>query len=619
MTVEILRLSGLPAAEAEQTALQVLDHRTGPRDLRNLLVLDDTELLNDHAQVYVQLDSARRVEDLLCVAVGPLNADNRHLRLPGNLGGIQGAPVIWVSDPFGIDWRAAAAAIAIGHPLSKISGLDHLIELLSVEDIFKCVHMILIEKVPDRVASPGLLLAGAEDEAATFAAALAIAIRRLCDPGPGSSGPFLTLLPSQAGGATIVEGGKIARYRDDVAAAIDAASDALSKLTGLGGMFRHGNSEVNARVIEAGTALGDFRDLVARLLREASAARRLSDSQRRRVSEAGIRFLPGPEPVSRAETATEKSPLHQAVTEAIQEGETFVRVARRLTLTERELKRRGSASYLQDVDDRCPPPLLDLLADPPHNLPRRTKGTQARHKLGLDDALRATMALEDLVVTVANREWSTVIASREEVARIRVALDGVCKALTEHADAEAGTKSQARGARLARLGDGLTVVLRDLALSVLAAEYTKPSTGGQEVFGVARKRAAELLTEWASHVQANGVSSRPSFAASSAREGVLYTDENDLVEIRDALVYQPAEKMWQLCTPGDCGVLNVASVPPVVRFASRLSKDTLAGLLPGEEPVWTSSGSYAGLLRLIPLRPGHVSSTWGETPSADPS
>ena len=619
MTVEILRLSGLPAAGAEQAAIQMLDHRIGPRDLRNLLVLDDIALLNDHAQVYVRLDSARRVEDLLCVAVGSLNGDGRELRLPGNLGGTQGAPVVWVSDPFGIDWRAAAAAIAIGHPPGKVSGLDHLVELLSIEDIFARVHKILIEEVPDRVASPGLLLAGAEDEAATFAAGLIMAIRALCDPGPGSSGPFLMLLPSQAGGATLVEDGKIARYRDDVFTAIDVASDALAKLTGLGGMFRRGKSEVNARVIDAGAALSDFRDLVARLLREANATRRLSDSQRRRVSEAGIRFLPVSKPPSQAGAAAEKSPVHQAIAEAIREGDTFVRVIRRLTLTERELKRRGSAHYLHDVDDRCPPPLLDLLADPPHRLRRRARGAEAQHKLGLDEALRAAKALEDLVVTVANREWSTATASREEVARIRVALDGVCKALTERADADANTSRPARGTRLARLGERLTVFLHDLALSVLAVEYTKPSTGAQEAFGAARKRAAELLTEWVLHVQANGVSSQPSFAVSSAREGVLYTDESGVAEIRDALTSQPAQEMWQLCAPGDCSILNVASAPLVVRFASRLNKDMLVGSLPGEEPIWTPSGSYAGLLRLIPLRSGRVSSTWGGTSTVDPS
>ena len=83
-----------------------------------------------------------------------------------------------------------------------------------------------------------------------------------------------------------------------------------------------------------------------------------------------------------------------------------------------------------------------------------------------------------------------------------------------------------------------------------------------------------------------------------------------MAEIREALLYPPRQEMWQLCAPGDLGALDVAAVPEVVRFASRLNKDALAGTLPGEQPVWTSSGSFAGLLRLVPLRPGFVSSSW---------
>ena len=108
-------------------------------------------------------------------------------------------------------------------------------------------------KVPGRVASPGLRLAGADDEAATFAAALAVAIRRLGDPGPGADGPFPALLPAQAGGATLAEGGPLARYRDEVAESVAAASDALGKLTGLGGMFRHGDGGAQARTRRGGS------------------------------------------------------------------------------------------------------------------------------------------------------------------------------------------------------------------------------------------------------------------------------------------------------------------------------------------------------------------------------
>jgi hypothetical protein len=621
MTVEILRLSGLEAAEAEQAASTLLDLRTGPRDLRNLLVLDDTALVVEHAPAYVGLDTAARVEDMLCVAVGPRAGNGRGLRLPGNLGGTQGSPVLWVSDPSGIDWRVAAAAIALGHPPGRASGLDLLVELLSVEDMFKRVHRAVVEKVPGRVASPGLRLAGADDEAATFAAALATAIRRLCDPGQGADGPFPALLPAQIGGASLTEGGTLAGYRDEVAESVAAASGALRKLTGLGGRFRHGDGGAQTHLVEAGAALTDLRDLVARLLQEANTVGELTGNQRRLVSDAGIRFPPGSPPPSSAQapgSAAEQSPVYRTIAEAVRGGDTLALVTRRLTLTERELKRLGSASYLHEVEERCSSSLLGRLADPPQRLPRRVDA-EARDELGLDDALRAADALEKLVVAVANREWSPAVAFPGEVARIRVALDGVCKALTEHATA-AGSVGTARGARLARLGDTLTPVLRDLVLRVLAAEAAQPSTGGHEAFATARQRAVGLIADWVLHVQDNGVLSRPSFATSGVHGAVPYTDDDDVAEIREALLYPPRQEMWQLCSPVDLSVLNVAAVPEVVRFASRLNKDALAGTLPGDQPVWTSSGSYAGLLRLVPLRPGFTSSTWGETSSvAEPS
>jgi hypothetical protein len=618
MTVEILRLSGLETAESDQAANKLLDIHTGPRDLRYLLVLDDTARLVRHAPVYQRLDTANRVEDLLCVAVGPRSGNGRALQLPGNLGGTQGAPVLWVSDPSGIDWRVAMAAPAMGHSPSRANGLDHLEELLRVEDMFKRVHKALIEKVPGRVASPGLRLAGADDEAATFAAALAVAIRRLCDTGPGADGPFLALLPAQAGGATLADGGRLARYRDEVAESAAAASDALGKPAGLG-VFRRGNGRAHAHLIEAGAALADLRELVTQLLRDANTTGELTGNQRRLVTDAGIDFPPGPQPLSTGQTAgsaAEQLPVHRAIAEAIRGGDALTLIARRLTLTERELKRRGSAHYLNDVVEHCPQPLLDQLANPPQRLPRRSGAAETRDDLGLGAARRAAKALEDLIVRVANREWSPVTTPSGEVARVRVALEGIRKAVTEHADA---VSSAGSAARLTRIGENLTPVLRDLVLRVLPAESAKPSASGQEAFEAAYKRAAGLLADWVEHVRANGVSSQPPFAKSGVPDVARYVDEDDVAEIREALLYRAAQEMWQLCAPGDLSALNATVPPEVVRFASRLNRDALAGTLPGDQPVWTSSGSYAGLLRLVPLRPGFVSSSWSESPVAEPS
>jgi hypothetical protein len=608
MTVGILWLTGRSDADAAQTAFTLLADLHGYPDLRRLLVVDDAAKLVRRTPVYERLVTARRVEDLLCVALGPRAEGGRALQLPGNLGGTQGSGVLWVSDPGGIDWRVAASAIAMGHPGGAKSGLDHLVELLCVEEVFDRVHAVMTTRVPGRVASPGLRLAGADDEAATFASALGVAIRRLTEPGQGADGPFRALLPAEIGGASLAPGGDLARCHADVLESVRAAGDALEKLRGLGGVIRRGQAGVREYVIEAGAALADLRHQLDQLLREANATGELTGSQRARVLAAGVQ-LPASVPAVADDGTTPgvppSAPVSRVIGAAIRGGDTLAPVVRRLALTERELKRLGSASFLPEVEQRCPAALLARLADPPR---RHAGGGDGRRELRLDEAVRAANGLADLVLLVANREWSLATPTPGAVARFRIALDGAGQTLTGYA-ASAGDGRAARGARLARLGEALAPTLRELVLKVLITESASPSADGQNAFERARDRTAGLLADWTNEVHANGVLSRPSFAAASVPE-VRYAGQDDVAEIKEAVTYQPAREMWQLCGSEDLGALDVSVPPQAVRFAPRLNQDMLIGALP-PETVWTSSGSYAGLLRLVPLRAGIASSHWG--------
>ena len=113
------------------------------------------------------------------------------------------------------------------------------------------------------------------------------------------------------------------------------------------------------------------------------------------------------------------------------------------------------------------------------------------------------------------------------------------------------------------------------------------------------------------------MTAQPSFASGSARDAA-YATENDVATVRDALLHPARDEMWQLCTPADLRALDVDAPTLSVRFASRLTKEALRSL-PGDEPVWTSSGSFAGVLRLVPLRAGIAVSTWSEAESESPS
>ena len=621
MTVVMLRLSGQSGPEAERAANALLDLRTGPARLERVLVTDDTTLLTEHAAAYQRLVTSNRVYALLCVAVGPRTEADRRLRLPGNLGGNQGYGVLWVGDPAGIDWRAAVAGVANGH-VGSSTGLDQLIELLSIDGVFDRVHAAFGDKVPGKVASPGLRLAGEDDEAATFAAALALAIGWLCGQGSGSPDgerPLSALLPSEVGGASLAEDGPIARYRDEVELAASAAARALVKFTGLGGVLRRGDGGIHDYLVQAQAALADLRDLTTRLLRESDAVGDLTDNQRRSLRDAGILFRADSAPSSPAPTAVaaaERSPVYRVLSEAIRGGDTLVLVERRLTRTADAVKRRGSASYLPQVDVACPITLLDHLADQhPRRTLRSTEAAEARQELGVDAAVQSARALADLVVGVANREWSTSLVSSGNLSRVRIAMHGVRVAMAERAESAGDLGGRTGAGRLTRLGRALLPMLHDLVLRVAVHEVAAPSAGGQEAFGAAHDRAATLLTEWTEHVQADGVTAQPPFV-SADRYPISLTVEDEVAEIREALQYPPNGEMWQLCAPDDIVALDIAAGPEVIRFASRLNKDGLAGTLANGEIEWTSSGTCAGLLRLVPLKPGIVDHRWSEASAA---
>jgi hypothetical protein len=626
MTVEILPLSGLSAAGARQAADALLDLDTGPDRLERLLVLDDTALLGEHASVYQHIDTANRVENLLCVTVGPRPGGARTLELPGNLGGVQGWPVLWVSRPAGINWRVAKAAVANRHPGATPTALDQhpLVKLVSVDEMFDRLHQKFLAEVPGRVASPGLWLAGADDEAATFAGALAVAIRRVCDPGPGSDGPFGDLLPARAGGASLSETGPLARYLARIAEMDREASRALEKAGGLGGVFKRGDTDAQRYVVKVGEALTDLRDLIVQVLRHASAAGtagEMTANQRDLVRNAGLEFeaeAGSPAGSSAAEPASEQSLVYRTVARAVKGGDSIPLVAKRLTATERQVTRHGSASYVQEVEKRCPPGLFARLADPPQRPSRRASVAEARREFGLDDASAAAQALADLVLAVANREWSPTSVTSRDLAGARAALDGTRKALTEHAGAVDGVRGGTRGARLSRLGDNLLPVLCDLVLQAVGLELDSPSATGQEALRAAHDRAVAMLAEWTRQVQVQGVAAQPPFASSSTRDAPHVTDD-DVAAVREAVLYSPREEMWQLCAPADLSALDVDAPLVSIRFASRLNREAIIGTIPGDEPVWTSAGSFAGLLRLVPLRAGVTLSHWGTADAGLPT
>jgi hypothetical protein len=134
------------------------------------------------------------------------------------------------------------------------------------------------------------------------------------------------------------------------------------------------------------------------------------------------------------------------------------------------------------------------------------------------------------------------------------------------------------------------------------------SAGGQAAFEQARARTAELVADWTEHARKHGALAPPPFATYTASDAP-YADEGEIAQITEAVQHDPREVMWQLCAPADLSALDVAGASQVVAFAPRLTRPSLASVLP-PDTVWTSSGAHAGLLRLVPLRAGIASASW---------
>ena len=670
MTVEILCLSGTDdGGNAVSTLLN--DHRAHP-DLSRLLVIDDTAALFSHLAVYERLLTSRRLDHLLCVAVGPRAAYGGEFRFPANLSGAQGSAVIWVSDPDGVDWRLAASAVAVGHTGSSESGLHHLVGLLSVDEVFDRVCEIA-RNVPGGVASPGLRLTGTEDEDARFAAALVLAIQRLTAVDPVSAAradePFITLLAAPAGTVGLAEDGELSGRRQDVIASAALASEALARYAGIGGLLGRDQSAVHRQVQETGAALGAFRNRVAQLLTDANAHGELIETQRGQLTAAGVRLPeqlatagareglagggPSPSDPAASDPAASdpgNSAVSKTIAEAIQGGDTLPRVARRLNLTASALARPGSASYLPRLEEICPQVLVGRLAGaPPPPLPWRWLPSAGALPVVLGvlvglwkpaaGAAVGVLALLAVVVVVVLSwrarvtEWRRQLRldeapqAADEVARLvtTVAAREWCGGnatpteVTRARIAIRGVNDEltrhaeaaqpsARGARLAQLSEALLPGLCDLVVTAVQAGTAPANVGGEAVSARAQGKAAELLRQWQEDVRTGGALVR--FPAATAGAGnVAYAEEDEVAAITAAILHDPREVMWQLCAPADLSALDMAAAPQLVALAPRMTRLWLAETLP-KNTIWTSSGGQAGLLRLVPLHAGIVCPVW---------
>ena len=159
--------------------------------------------------------------------------------------------------------------------------------------------------------------------------------------------------------------------------------------------------------------------------------------------------------------------------------------------------------------------------------------------------------------------------------------------------------------------------LTDAALKAMATYWGAVERGQAGTLAATRieGRVAELLSTARRHLRHNGVLAAPPFAAARRTRansaGLLGTDPHALAGLVGAETDR--QSVVQLSSPDQGALLSRDPAAAVwIRFAPLAVRDEVEkvwrtnGTDRPEEVEWTSSGRYAGLLRLTPLRPGVV-------------
>ncbi|GAA3231062.1 hypothetical protein [Actinocorallia longicatena] len=697
-----LQLRGIGPAEALERAGALLANSEEP-DLTRLLILDEARSLHAHQEAYEELLRSRFTDAIVSVAVG--HGDGTKLELPGSLA--QGAGVLWVLNPGGVNWRLAAGAPATRRDSreDRDTGLVRLVEVLTIPEVFDQAHRLL-ERIPGGVANPGHRLAGAGGGPSEFQLGLLAAIEQTLERRPGPA-PAFGGFGRGSGASRPVEfqPGPFTRRVNGCAEALAGAGELAETLPEPSALLGS-PSPVRELVVEAGEYLLNVREDLRILLDEAHSTSGLTAAQYETLTRAGIVPLDAEDfDATRTRTA-----LDGYLREALDRETPLPKLSERLSGLADELVPRGSRAHTAALDEACPDSLLERLRSPepfPGPEPwlpgvglvagalagltpfgpvsgavmgvlwtllvaltvvRGPGGGRAHLGLGLNAAAavgggvaagvlvtgtspalwplalvgalavaitgtllswrsRAThwaaeaglaeagRSLEELLSVLgrADREWAQATArlnTSDAVVRLRVALDRAAQEL------------EARGADLRRELSGppnpdpaLRRQLGDLVLAVLEPRLRELSSGSPGEHGDAAARATEdLLRLWDDHVSEHGPIEPPPFAVDREPSVAANPHTEDLLR---AAAQNPHDVMWQLCSADDLALLDPGhGQVPVVRFAPRSGLAAAAEGRSAAEMVWISSAQHAGVLRLVPIRPGMTSTSWTDEKEA---
>ncbi|MFF2425025.1 hypothetical protein [Streptomyces mirabilis] len=159
--------------------------------------------------------------------------------------------------------------------------------------------------------------------------------------------------------------------------------------------------------------------------------------------------------------------------------------------------------------------------------------------------------------------------------------------------------------------------LTDAAMVAMEPYWGAVERGQAGALAVRRteERVRDLLSTARRHLQHNGVLAPPPFAADhrtrAGSANLLGTDPRRVADLvgteadRQAVVQLSSPEQGTLLSRDPAAAVWIRFAPEAVRDEVEKTWRT-TGCLPPEQTLWTSSGRYAGLVRLTPLRMGVV-------------
>ena len=242
----------------------------------------------------------------------------------------------------------------------------------------------------------------------------------------------------------------------------------------------------------------------------------------------------------------------------------------------------------------------------------RVRTRRWRDTLQAEDIGKAAAALTSIVIAASNREWSASESRQDTMITAKAAVDGATSGLQAYQqklDQDLPPDPIMHSSRPefdAYVCGALNRLVSNALRPILRA--SKPGTP-REHEEWARKRVGELLAEWEEHVYNYGPLDLPEFAKGQGAQASALSD-NDIAIITTIITDDPRDTMWQLCRSAEIRLLDTG-IPkvPCVRFAPETVHESSSGVF-SVETIWISSTKHAGMLRLVPVRPGLASRTW---------